>query len=248
MKWGERFGKREDDVPPELRDKTPEQIAEVLHKAKELEDAAQAAADAKAAAEAGAASLQTELDAMKVKLAELEASRGQQPPEDTPPEPPSVWEDPAKFVQDQTKGIASVALQAGVMAAKMYFSQNLSARDQKIFRKYEKEVEGVVATFAPEARVMPQGWLNAFLYTKGLHDSEISKAESDKTDFFSESPSRNTTPDPEPTDTLTDEEKAVCKAMHWSEEGYLKRKKEQTILQSSKGAYARFPVATTTTR
>src|SRR5271165_413596 len=183
MKWGQRF-EQDDEVPVELRDKTPAQVAEALRKAKEQEAATTKAEEARVAAEAGAASLQQELDAMKVRNAELEASR-QPPPKPDVQEPPSIWEDPTKFVQDQTRGIAGVALQAGVMAAKMYFTQGLTARDQKIFRKYEKEVEQVVQTFAPEARVMPQGWLNGFLYIKGLHDSDISKAESDKSDFFS---------------------------------------------------------------
>jgi len=144
------------------------------------------------------------------------------------------------------QGVAGVALQSGMMTAEMYFVQQLSGRDQKIYRKYKDEVVKTVNTFNVQTRVMPQSWFNAFIYVKGLHDLDIQKAESSSTDFFSETPSRGEHHEEPPADTLTDEEKAVCKAMHWSEEGYLKQKKQQVLMQSSKGSYARYPVKTTT--
>jgi hypothetical protein len=247
MKWGEHLRPTEDEIPPELRDKSPTQVAELLRKAKEQEAAAAKAEEARVAAEAGATTVQQELDAMKAKVAELEA-RQTPPLEKTPPEKPSVWENPEGFVDDRIKGVANVALQTGMMTAKMYFMQGLMPRDQKIFRKYEKEVEQVVNTFDATARVMPQAWQNGFLYAKGLHESEIAKAESTQSDFFSETPSRGTSSDPDPVDKLTDEENAMCDAMHWSKDGYLKRKKEMTMATSSKGSYARFTAPTTTNR
>lgn len=248
--WGRRFENDDEEVPPELRGKSPKEVAAALKKASELET--QSATDKQAAADAVAARVaqQNEFDQMKQKITELEARGGptktaeELEAERLALEPPSPWTDPEKFVQNQTRGVAGVALNAGLMAAKMYFMQNLTSRDSKIFKKYEKEVEGVVATFAPEARVMPQSWMNGFLYIKGMHETDISKAESTSTDFFSETPSRGHQDEPEPQDKLTEEETAMCKSMHWDEAGYLKRKKEMQVSQSSKGAYARFSSTT----
>lgn len=248
MKWGQRFDS-DDEVPEELRGKSPKDVAAALKKAQELEAKHTEIEEARVASEQKATQMQTEIDALKVKNAEYEARGQQKTPEELEAErlaaePPSPWTDPEKFVQDQTKGIANVALTAGMMTAKMYFTQGLAPRDQKIFRKYEKEVEQVVGTFAPQIRVMPQSWMNALLYVKGLHDVDIHKAESTNTDFFSETASRGDHHEEPPQDTLTDEESKMCDAMHWDKAGYLKRKKEMTMSQSSKGAYARFSTTT----
>lgn len=245
MKWTQRFDK-DDEVPESLRDKTPAEVAAALQ---ETEGLKQQLADAKKASDdatAARVALQNDFDQQKTRLTELEGRSQQKTTEELEAErlaaePPSPWLSPEKFVADQTKGVANVALNAGLMAAKMYFMQNLASRDQKIFKKYEKEVEAVVATFAPEARVMPQSWMNGLLYVKGLHEQDISKAESTGTEFFSEGASRSGGErEPEVNDKLTEEESAMCKAMHWDEAGYLKRKKEMTLSQSSKGSYARF--------
>ena len=251
MRWGRRFEEDDDEVPEEIRGKSPKQVAEELRKAKELQAKNSEAEEARLASEKIAADARTEIDAMKAKIAEMEARGQNKTPAELEAErlaaeeaarEVSPWVDPAKFVADQTKGVTDLALTSGMMTAKMYFTQNLDPRDAKIFKKYEKEVDGTVSTFAPVQRVMPQSWFNAFLYVKGVHESEIAKAESSKTEFFAEVPSRGVSEEPPPQDTLTDEEKAVCKKMHWSEEGYLKQKKQMTIHSSNKGAYARFGV------
>lgn len=239
--WGKHD---DDDLPPELKDKTPKEIAAALKKADEIRTAAEKTlADAKEM-DAKLTAQTTEYDAMKVRMAELEANQ-KEPIAPVMDEPASPWTDPEKFVRDQTKATTGVALTAGLMAAKMYFMQNLTTRDQKIFKKYEKETEGVISTFAVEARVMPQSWMNAFLYVKGLHDVDIQKAESSKSDFFSETPSRGQTPEPEPTDQLTAEEEEVCRTFHYDPKSYLERKKSAVLNQSSKGAYGKYPVPTT---
>lgn len=244
--WGKRFENDDDEVPEELRGKSPKEVAAALKKAKEIEAKQAEVEETRLASEKKAGEIQVEIDALKARNAELEANRPKTPEEleaeRLAAEPASPWVDPQKFVADQTKGIAAVALNSGMMTAKMYFTQNLSGRDQKIFKKYEGKVNEVVNTFAPETRVMPQSWMNAFLYVKGLHDVDIHKAESTNTDFFSETPSRGQQQDEPPQDRLTEEESAMCKAMHWDEAGYLKQKKQQSIHQSSKGTYARFPV------
>src|SRR5580700_11969935 len=158
-----------DKLPPELRDKKPEEIVAALADAQKA-IADKATADAAAADAASKLATQTtEFEQMKTRMVQLEAN--QKPPiEEEHVEPASPWTDPVKFIDEQTRGTQNVALAAGVMAAKMYFMQNLDSRDQKIFRKYEKEVEQAVQTYQPAARVMPQSWLTAFLYTKGVHE------------------------------------------------------------------------------
>lgn len=230
-----------DKLPPELRDKKPEEIVAALAAAQKATEDKTVAEAAAADAAARLATQTTEFEQMKARMAQLEAN--QKPPEpEITSEPASPWVDPAKFVEEQTRGTQNVALAAGVMAAKMYFMQNLDARDQKIFRKYEKEVEQAVQTYQPAARVMPQSWLTAFLYTKGVHEKDIMKAESTNSDFFSETASRGQQPDPPPKDKLSPEEEAMCEAMHWNKEGYLKQKKQGAIMQGEKGQYARYPV------
>jgi hypothetical protein len=237
--WGKHT---EEDLPAELRGKSPQEIAEALRKAEAATTAATAAETARTAAETARAAQQTELDALKARNTELEAN--QKPVVEQPivQEPPTIWTDPQQFIQDQTKGTTLLALQAGIMSAKMYFMQQLSPRDVKIFKKYEKEVEQAVNAVQPHQRVMPQTWLNMLLYVKGMHDQEIAKAERDSTDFFSETPSRGVSELPAPQDKLTEEEEQICRTFHYDPVKYLENKKKGAVSQSSKGAYARYSV------
>ena len=237
MLWDRR---NDDELPEELRGKKPNEIAAEMRKAKELETKLAVEEQARRETEAKLTATTTEFDTIKAKLADVEARLTPPPPEPALEEPASPWIDPHKFVQEQTKPVADVALQAGVMSAKLYFSQGLTARDQKIFRKYEKEVDAMINTFQPQARVYPQSWMNAFLYVKGLHDMDIANAEKDKTDYFSETPSRGSSPEPAPEDKLTPDEEETCRVMRWDPKGYLEQKKRRTVSASSKGEYARF--------
>lgn len=240
------FWNRE-ELPPELSGKKPEEIVAALKEAETHAAAAKAAGEAKTAAETAAAAAKTEAERLAARVAELEAAATTTTTTTattTETTPASPWIDPEKFVQEQTAGITAVALHSGMMAAKMYFTQGLTPRDQKIFKKYEAEVEKGVNTFAPAARVMPQSWMNIFLYVKGLHDVDIHKAESDKADFFSEVPSRGAHDEPPPEDKLTEEEEQVCRVMHFDPKKYLEQKKQGATFGSGKGMYAKFSVPT----
>lgn len=230
------------DMPEEFKGKTPKEIAAYI---KQASDAAAAAETARKTAETDRDARTAERDAHAAKLAEIETGRQQQQNvEDVDDTPASPWTNPEKFVQDQLKGTNAVALASGLMAAKMYFMQSLTPRDQKIFKKYEGEVEKGVGTFAPAQRVMPQSWLNMFLYVKGLHEADIKKAESDNSDFFSETPSRGASHEEEKDDVLTPEELEVCRVFKYDPKAYLANKKNAVLSQSSKGAYARYSVPT----
>jgi hypothetical protein len=239
MVWWQN--RNDDDLPPELRGKKPEELAALIRKAGELETALAAEKTERDALKTKLDSTTSEFDTIKTKLAEIEAKTTPITTATTTTvddEPASPWVDPQKFVQDQTKPLAQVALASGMLTAKMYFVQQLSERDQKIFKKYASEVEQGVSTFAPEARVMPQAWLNCFLFVKGAHEQDIRKAETEKTDFFAETASRTggTQDVGEPEDKLTAEEEETCRVMHWDPKGYLERKKASHLTSHSKGA------------
>jgi len=238
MVWWQN--RNDDELPPELRGKKPEELAALIRKAGDLETQLATEKTERETLKTKLDSTTSEFDTIKQKLADIEAKTTTTTTTTTveDDEPASPWTDPQKFVSDQTKGIASVALASGMLTAKMYFVQQLNERDQKIFKKYEKEVEQGVSTFAPEARVMPQAWLNCFLFVKGAHEQDIRKSETEKTDFFAEPVSRGggNANDDEPTDKLTAEEEETCRVMHWDPKGYLERKKASFSTTHSKGA------------
>jgi hypothetical protein len=66
--------------------------------------------------------------------------------------------------------------------------------------------------------------------------------EAEGTPFFSEPASRTAQPEPPPEEKLSAEEEEVCKRFHWDPEGYLQRKKERSLHQSERGAFARYSV------
>lgn len=233
------------DLPESLRDKRPEEIVAMLGKYDEMERAVAAEKAQREELEQKQTAAQSEFDQMKGKLAELEARQAPPPSEPPPPpeEPPSPWVDPQGFVRNEMKPIANVALATGMMTAKMYFEQNLSARDKRIFKKYEKEVEQGVNTFQPEARVMPQGWFNMFMFVKGAHEADIRKAETESPDsFFSETPSRGVSEEPAPEEKLTAEEEEVCKKFHYDPKRYLEMRKQATTKGSARGLYQTYTV------
>lgn len=233
------WGKKDEELPESLRGKTPEQIAELLRLANEKDTQLQQATSDKTAAEQRATEAQRIADERQQQLDAMQPP----PPEPKNDEPATIWTDPQKWVQEQTKETQAVALLSGITSAKMYAMQQLAGRDQKIWRKYEKEIDKVMEGYNPMQRCLPNNWLMALTLIKGQHDVEIAKAESTSTDFFSEQSSRGTPPpDDRPADKLSPEEEEVCKVMHWDTKRYLETKKKQVIHQSEKGAYARFGV------
>ena len=123
------------DLPESLRDKSPEELAAMLAKYDEMQQAVTEEKKKREELEQKASAAQSEFDQVKGRLAELE-SRQQPPPQQEPPpapeEPPSPWIDPSGFVRNEMKNVANVALVSGMMTARMYFEQNLSQSDRKI--------------------------------------------------------------------------------------------------------------------
>lgn len=239
--WSDRFGKKDDELPPELQGKKPD---EVVAEMRRLDALAKDTEAKRLTLETEHNTQKNEFDQMKTRIAELEAGGRKKDDEIIIEDPPSPWTDPVKFVQEATKDTTAVALASGIMSAKMYAMQQLSARDLKIFKKYEKEIDAQVGTFQPVQRVMPQSWFNTLIYIKGLHDQEITKLESDKNDFFSERPSDGVHHDEhrESELKLSPEEEEVCRKFKYDPKKYLETKKNASMRQSEKGQYASYAV------
>ena len=236
------WGKKDDELPEALRGKTPEQIAAALQKAADLEATVNTLTTEKA-------NLESQFNDTKTKLTELnttvEELKAKVPPEKPPAEePPSLWTDPDKYIDQRTKGIENTALLSGMMSAKLYAKQGLGQRDLKIWNKFEKEIDQTMNGFTPQQRVLPQSWLMALTLTKGNHEAEISAAERGGTDFFAESGTgHQPPPDVKAEDKLTPDEEEACKTFRWDPKRYLARKKEMQMAQSEKGGYAHFPAS-----
>ena len=220
------WGKKDDELPKELQGLTPEQIVEKL---KAVGDSAARISELQASLaekETTLGTLTQEQQQLKQKLEELEKN--------TPPkkidgvdddEPATLWSDPEAFIKNQTKSTELTALMAGMMSAKLYARQQMSTQDSTIFGRYEKEIDQVINSYHPQQRVMPQSWINALTYVKGLHMDEILKAQKDGTDFFAEPPTRGVEPPPAPEDKLSSDEEEMCRRMHWDPKQYLARRK-----------------------
>lgn len=236
------------DLPPELRDKKPEEIVEALKKLQELETKAKDFETSKAEMETKFNQQTTEFEQVRNKLQEMEQGvaayqqqqQAQQQVQDQ--QPANVWNEPDRYIDQRTMPTQAMALHGGKMGAFLYFKDSLSPRDHQIFKKYQKEVEQTINAYQPAQQALPQNWFVAFNYVKGLHEQDIGKMEADNTPFFAEPGSRGAPPEPPPEEKLTDEEKEVCKRFHWDEKGYLQQKKAGAIHQAEKGAFARYPV------
>lgn len=234
--WGK---KDEDDIPEELKGKTPQEIATMLREAQQLKTQLDTLAVDKTKTDTQLAEIQAQ-QAENLRLIE-ELKTNQKPPEKpVTPEPANPWIDPDKWLRESTQDTQNIALVSGVMSAKMYARQTLSQRDAKIFTKYEKEIDQVMQGYQPVQRIIPDNWVLALTLIKGRHDQEISKMERDGTDFFSEESSGGRPPEPEPEVKLTPDEEDACRRMHWDPKEYLKNRSKMAIASSEKGSIARF--------
>lgn len=248
------FWNRE-ELPPELRDKKPAEIADRLKKLEELETKSKEYETTRAELETKLTAQTSEFDQVKARLQEIEQNAAQQqaqpymqPPPQPPQEPTSIWNDPDKYIAEKLASTQAATLFSLRNSARINFENNLSPRDRKIFKKYEGEVDRAMASYPLQYQADPQYWNVALKYIKGDHEQDLSKADSADSPFFSEPASRGAAPEPPPEEKLTAEEEEVCRRFHFDPKGYLQRKKERIILQGEKGAYARYPVPPRTPR
>jgi hypothetical protein len=189
-------------LPAEFKDMTEDQIAEHLLAGRTAAD--QAAAE-KARADKTAQDLaarETELTSTRTKLTELEQrmsgsgneggnqNQNQNQNQGGTPDVADWITDPNKAFNQMAAGTQAVALHGAIMSAMMYADQQITQMgpvDARLWKKYRGEVERIMATFPPEQRILPQTWINQFIYIKGFHANDIIKEAQGQGDaFFSE--------------------------------------------------------------
>lgn len=237
---------RDDELPEELKGKTPAEIAQALKDAAALKTQVDALAADKTRLEGEVATVNNSFTETKNRLQALEeAARRPATPPATPPgtpaAPPSIWDDEeaamGQRINNRVAPIESAVVNTGLLTAKMYAEQQLQRaqfsdpkfKDAiKIFHKYEGEIDRIVGQEPPARQILPQTWVNAFIYVRGLHSTEIVDAatKGDNT-FFAEV--GGSTPPPPPTpqeDKLTDKELQIAQRMRLTPAQYLEQKKK----------------------
>lgn len=248
------WGKKDEELPEELKGKTQEQIIADIKRVAALDAEKVDLTSRLTAADAKVTDLSNELSPLKQKVADLEAN--QKPPIKADDNEPTSWfADPDKAFNERAAGLTNVTLRSAMMTAKMVATNSLQGQRNKslevsemsIFRKYETEIAQMVNAMAPIAQTDPNSWLMAFNLVKGNHFDDLVKASREDTDFFGELPtgqqsiSRDNV-DPDPKD-WSGRDKAIaaqynvkgdldqlCKNLGITKERYLARRKEMAVV------------------
>ena len=243
MPSGNWFKKKEEELPPELQGKTPEEIAAALKEAQDLKTKVTTLEAERAAEKVVVQGLQSEFEGVKerLKAAEMKAN---------PPKPPQT-EEPANFVEDPDKAfsqrvapVANIAIQGAAQTARILAQQQLDNMDMgsdgktmdgRLFRAWAGEIEQQAGKYQAIQLGDPKAWLGIFYYIKGLHADELRDPAERKKKYNFLEPSVNhvTPPDEKKKDgveSLTDQEKHVADRMHVSYENYAKRKSKMQIV------------------
>jgi hypothetical protein len=226
--------KKEDipDVPDELKGLTKEQIQEIVNASKAAQTAQQEVTTLKeriTGRDTEFQTLQNQFNETKSRLDQIERGRqpNQQPRQSAPDEIPSVVEDEEEAFRRRQAPVTAVAFHSGALTARLMAENQIRQQGQsKIFDKYHKEIDEIMAKEAPERRIFPEVWLNAFTYVKGQHfDEVVQSAQKGENLFFSETPSNDPTPPVRKTDDkLTEQELAIAKKMRVEPKRYLEVK------------------------
>lgn len=223
---GKWFGKDEVEVPKELEGLTPEQIIAAAKEAQELKTKI------------------SEIDTLKAKIADMEANPKtvekivekvvdrRAAPQNDPPARTSFLDDEDKAFGERAKPIVDGVFAIGAQVSRMSFENGLDGLDKKMYAKYGKEVEEMMAKEPANNQASPYAWRTIFDIIKGRHTNDILKAQSEKTDFFAAEasgspdagPQKNTDPM-----VLTEDEKAIAKKYGMDEKAYAENKKGMVI-------------------
>jgi hypothetical protein len=224
MPWFKRDGKTPmDDIPEELKELTPEQIAQAVRESQTLK--------------AELAGQKTENETIKARLAQLEANPNNKPPEPSPDSNKnrviSFLEDEDAAFNQRAQPIVAAVYTMGAAAARQSFESGLSGIDRAMFQKFGPEVDVIMKTCDAPTRATADSWKRAWNMVKGEHLDEITKAAQDKTDFFSESSSGSLLGGPVrtilPDDRLTDEELRVAKKYNLDPRDFLEQRKSMQV-------------------
>ena len=234
------WNKKDDpELPPELKDKSPQEILAMLNEAKETKTRLDALAAEKTTTDGELATIKTQLAENATLIEQLKANQKDPPPPKTD-DPPNPWLDPDKWVAGKMEPAMMTAMYGAFMSCKMLVKEQLDDDDKRIFKKYEKEIDQAMQGYPPQARIIPDNWMSALNIVKGRHLKEIAKMFESGGEFFSEGSHTGRHEEPTPETKLTPEEEAACKAMHWDPKTYLENRAKMSMVRTEKGSLARF--------
>lgn len=230
-------------LPAEYKDLSEDQITELLNKGKTAEaealTAKQTADTEKIAREKAEKEAKDLREALKARPAAEPATPQNQPTE--PAGPPDVTDwltNPNDAFNRASAPTTMIALHGAIMSARLLADQFIRQQgplEARLWNKYQAEVQAIVDKMNPQERIIPQTWINQFVFVKGLHVNDIVKEGQKEGDtFFAETAgstgaginsSGNGTPKD---DVLTDQEIKIAARMGVKPEDYLKRKKAMT--------------------
>lgn len=232
MPWFSKDAK----VPDEIKDLTPEQLAEAVKKKVELE--AQLSDFAAKSAEKDASLKMLQAQVAQLEAATRAAASLDKISADKLEEDDDILTNPSGVIDKRVAPIAAAAMHAGVLAARMSAENEIfrDVRERALYLKYKKEIDELADKYTPDQRILPQTYHNLFIYVKGKHEKEISAAASSGDEgFFSEGVSSRAHEKKSAVDIdkLTDQEIRVAARMRVTPEEYLKNKKQMQVKEGN---------------
>jgi hypothetical protein len=235
-KW---FQTRKEDLPESIRELSPEDLDKALRDKKALEDSLTAKDTELNTLKTTVESQKTEFQTVKDKLAALEAGGGNREIKDEGSKgPASVFVNEDQAFADRigtaTGPLAAAAYGAGALAARMTAREAIQGAanghiETKIWNKYANEINTLMAKEAPANQINPHSWINAFIYVKGMHFTDLQDLATKKTDVFAEVGSSSGAGSggngDENKDKLSPQELEIAKKFRMTPEKYLERKK-----------------------
>lgn len=243
--------KKDEELPESVRGKTPEQLAQELKDAQALKDQVAAAqAEAQRLKDADA-SRQTEFDAVKTKLAALEAAartNNNNNNQNQPLDLEKFMADPEKTLNDEINkrvgpfaqtAVLNAAQTARILAQQQLNNQDLASggktMDGRLFQAWASEIDAQVKNYRTDQMVTPQAWLGVYMFIKGTHADELADADTRKKKYGMLEPVRsnvssgNEGAEKPASDQLTPQELKIAERMKVTPEAYLKRKKSMQM-------------------
>ena len=241
------FSKKEEELPPELKGKTPEQIAASLKEADEVKTRLQALEGERATEKQTVVDMTNNFNTMKTRLQELEAN-AKKAPSPPPEEKANFLEDGDRAFNQRfnenvapTTAIAVGAAQQVARISAQQHLQNLDAQnntmDARLFTAWSADIDSEAKKYQPTQLIQPQSWLSIFYFIKGVRADELANPEVRKKKYSFLEPARSSAPPPDgkeksATDQLTDQEIHAAKMMHKTPEQYLAQKKKMQFINA----------------
>lgn len=233
--WGNR---KEEELPAELKGKTPEQVAQALKDADALKtrlDALEAKSLERDTAFTSFGTTQSELVNTLKAINERVTPPARVENNNNNNEPASFITDPDLAFNQRVGPLAALTMQTAAVTAKQEALRMLQRKqateknniDATLFERFEGEVLEMAKNCSAQQLANPATWAHLYFNVKGRHADEIV---ANPKAFFTEDATRATTTQPLPEDKLTDQEAAICVKMGVKPENYLKNRKASTAM------------------